>query len=183
MKKIALLVLSGLMATSVSARMSLVTIDTNRLLRESKQGQALQKEISEKAKGLQERQQKLVADLQDREKHFQKMSAALTPAAQQAELMDLQFAQRQAQRELEGMQEDVRLLAQNKESALRKELNGMAQDVAKTEEWGAVLDASQPFVLASAGELDVTNTVLKHADEVYAQEHKVAQAASPAVSA
>ena len=178
MKKIALLVLTGVMATSVSARMNLVTIDTNRLLRESKQGKALQNEISEKAKGLQEHQQKLVADLQEREKHLQKMAAALSPAAQQAEVMDLQFAQRKAQRELEGMQEDVRLLAQNKESALRKELNSMAQDVAKTEEWGAVLDASQPFVLASAGEIDVTDTVLKHVNDVYAQAHTDAQAVS-----
>jgi|GEM_PF-4636166 len=184
MKKLIACVVSSLViTTAVSAKFDLVTIDTNRLLKESSQGKALQREIEKKAKEIETRQQELMEDLKGRQENLSTMVAALSPEAQEAEVTELRMAQHRAKRELEGMQEDVRLFAQTKEASLRRELNGMAKDLAKEKSWGAVLDESHPLVLATAEEADVTGIVLGRAADIYKETHKVASAPTTVAAA
>jgi len=171
MKKLILLSAAVMMLGTVFAakqeKFSLVTIDSNRLLAESKRGHALQRKIEQQAQELQEYQQKLVADLRKQGEELQKKAKVLSQEAQQKHLIELRIAERKMQRELEGRREDLQMAAQQEQEAVRRELVTVATGLLEKNEWGALIDVSAPAVLASAQNIDVTEKVLAEADMMY----------------
>lgn len=168
---------------SASAKMDLVAVDSNRLLLETRRGKDLQAELEGHAKAVQERQQQLSAELQEKGEALSKQAKVMTPAAQQEEFNNLKLAEVKAQRELKGMQEDLQLGAQQKQQTLQRDLLTVATNMLEEQEWGLLVDKANPGVLASAKQLDVTEQVIAKADALYEKEVEAQRLAAAQSSA
>lgn len=157
MKSVKLLALGAALFSTVSAG-NVVTVNSNRLLAESKRGLALQEDVKNRAQALQETLSTRQNELRERSEKLNKQSAALSQEAYNKELIDLRMSERQIQRDLQGQQEDLQMFAQTKQAELKSELLTFASNVQKDKGYDLVLDSSQPFVIASAK--DITEEVL-----------------------
>lgn len=179
MKKLALLLA---VASSVSAR-GVVTVDMNRLLMETEQGRAVQKEISQRAQEVQDRQQHAVQEAQSMRDSLAKQAKALSPAALQQKQLDLAMNERRLERELRGQTEDLQLLAKQKEAEVRSVLTDIVSDMVEAREWDALLDRSAPGFMACRRNTEVDEDVIAHANKLFSDNQVLAKAPTIAAEA
>lgn len=176
MKKMTSLLLSLAFTGSVVADMSVVTVDMNRLLLETTQGQELQKEVQAEAQKVQENQQKAVQELTAQRDALQKQAKALSASALQQKQMDLAMHERRLDRDLRGQTEDLQLFAKQKENELRAEMNQAVSEIAEAKEWGAVFDRSASGFMAGAKNAQVDEELILEINERAKKEVLVASA-------
>jgi Skp family chaperone for outer membrane proteins len=158
--------------TIAHAKMEMVTVNSQQLLMSSARGKALQAEIEQEAKSLQEFQQTLQADLQEASQNFQEQAPLMTAEAQQDGLFDLSMQESDAQADLQRRKQKLQARAKQKEEAARRSLNQVAANMLDEKEWGVMVDSAQPGVLATAKSIDVTDQVLERANEIFNKENQ-----------
>ena len=169
MKKFLSLALAlGLFAgTTFANKIDLVSIDSLKLLQESKEGKnlsaRLQKVIESFQGEVQEAQQKVVA-LQET---IQKQSKILSKEALMEKGQELATMKKRAERDLADKEESLKMKVQREQMLLREKQLKTAKSIFDKEGWGMMIDKNTPGVLFVNNAIDKTLDVLKIIDAEY----------------
>lgn len=169
-KKIVALLCAAQLASSatVVAKLEQVVIDSAVLLQESKRGQELRKQLEAEAGVLREEQQKLVAELQQKEQKFKKDSRAFNKETQERELAKLRKEAAKIEGTLREMTGDFETKAREEQERLHLANLDVASAMVQEKNWGVMFE--RRALIGANKELDVTQEVLARLDEKYDQE-------------
>lgn len=169
MKKIlSLALVSGLFAGVVSA--DLVSIDSLRMLQESKEGKVLAENLQTDIKKFQEEvvgAQSEVAQLQEK---IQKQAKLLSKEALMEKGEELTKIKKRAERDLADKEEALKLKVQREQTKLRDKQLTIAKKVFDDKKWGMMIDKNTPGVLFVNSAVDKTDELLKVVDEAFTKE-------------
>lgn len=169
-KKIVALVCAAqvVSAGALVAKLEQVVIDSTVLLQESKRGQELRKQLEAEASVLREEQQKLVAELQQKEQKFKKESRAFNKDMQERELAKLRKEASKIEGTLREMTSEFEAKAREEQERLHMANLDIAGAMVEEKNWGVMFE--RRALIGANKKLDVTQEVLARLDEKYEQE-------------
>lgn len=158
----------GLLAGNAFA--DLVSIDSLKMLQESKEGKSLQtrlqKDIETFQKEVQGAQQKVV-ELQEK---IQKQAKVLSKKALMEKGEELSTMKKRAERDLADKEESLKNKVQREQMMLREKQLKTAKRIFDGKNWGMMIDKNTPGVLFVNDAIDKTSEVLKIVDAEYAKD-------------
>ncbi|MFH1643933.1 MAG: OmpH family outer membrane protein [bacterium] len=170
MKKVLGAVLLLTVVSSYADSSKLVSIDSLRLMEESKEGQLLaglfQKEVESFRSQVKAEQDKL---LELKEK-LDKQAKVLSREARLEKEEELMKMKKTAERTLQDREESLKNKVQRQQFALRDKQMKVANEVFKKNDWGLMIDKNTPGVLFVNNSIDKTKEMLKAVDQKYEEE-------------
>jgi outer membrane protein len=155
---------------SGNAFADLVSIDSLKMLQESKEGQALQvrlqKDIESFQKEVQGAQQK-VMELQEK---IQKQAKVLSKEALMEKGEELSTMKKRAERDLADKEELLKNKVQREQMILREKQLKTAKRIFDEKKWGMMIDRNTPGVLFVNDAIDKTPEILKTIDIEYGKD-------------
>ena len=163
-------ILSGIIALSLSAGAlhaatqapsKIVSIDSVRLMQESKEGQALFAEFeAERNKAVTELQE-IETDAKKMVETLQKQQALLSADALREKRSEIERKEKQLTRKRDQIAEDLNTTFQGRQEALFTKQMSKARTLFTEQKGAVLLDKRTPGVLAISEDLDMTDDVLK----------------------
>ena len=180
MKKFALLCASfaAMNTVSVQAEGKTLFMDSQRMMQESKEGQALVVAMSKKRDELVARIQSWQEELKAKAETLDKQRALLSPEVAKEKEEDIAKKSNEYTRQSkvleEGWQEDVR----SQQMRLFEKFKKTGAEVCKKEKGDSLIDAGMPGVYYVSPEVDITKKVIEAADIQYLKDQAAATAAT-----
>lgn len=170
MKKVLGVVLLLTVVSSYADTSKLVSIDSLKLMEESKEGQLLagsfQKEVESFRAQVKAEQDKLL-ELKDK---LDKQAKVLSREARLEKEEELMKMKKTAERTLQDHEETLKNKVQRQQFALRDRQMKVANEVFKKNNWGLMIDKNAPGVLFVNNAIDKTKEMLKAVDQKYQEE-------------
>lgn len=169
--------LAAVLVLSAGVQARVVTVNSERLLAETKRGQELQKAFEADKQDLLGLQQRLQTEFAQKSQELQGRLDMLSPEARNKEIAALEMDKRRADRQLRETQEDMQFNAQQRRAEAHSILMLAARNLSMENNEDALLDSANPnFVLAFNPENDLTSEVVLRDNAQYDQEMAAAQA-------
>lgn len=169
MKKILSLGLTlGLFTSIISA--DLVSIDSLRILQESKEGKILAEKLQTDIKKFQEEVVGAQSEVVKLQETIQKQAKLLSKEALIEKGEELTKIKKRAERDLADKEESLKLRVQREQTKLRDKQLTIAKKVFDTKKWGMMIDKNTPGVLFVNSAIDKTDELLDVVDETFTKE-------------
>ncbi len=149
---------------------SLVSIDSIKIMQESKEGKVVASQIQKEIEKFQVQVKSAQKNLVDMQEDISKKSKVLSQDALQEKTDAITKAKKDIERDLADKEEVLRGDIQKKQIALREKQLKIVNDVSEKENWGMVVDKNpniMPGILFASKAIDKTDVVLKAVDEKY----------------
>jgi outer membrane protein len=168
MKKVLAVVgASTLVGFSLLAANTLVSIDSIKIMQESKEGKEVSAQIQKDVEKFQNQVKTAQKELVDMQEELNKKSTVLSQDAMQEKTESIAKKKKDIERNLADKEDVLRASLQKKQFALREKQLKVAGEVSEREQWGMVVDKNTPGVLFVSNAIDKTDIVLKAVDEKY----------------
>lgn len=175
MKKLAVLCV-GLIATSLSADSTILFMDSQKLMQESKEGQALVIAASKRRDELIARVQSWQEELKSKAETLDKQRALLAPEVVAEKEQELGRKSNEYTRQGKALEESWQEEIRAQQMKLFEKLKKVSAEVCKKENGYALLDTGMPGVYFVNPKLDITKNVIEAADTQYLKEQAAAAA-------
>ncbi len=158
-----------------SAVIQIASIDTIRLLKESKEGKELETVIKDEVQEFESYLKQAQGDLIAQQTSIKKQARVLSKEALRAKQKKLQRDQRDLQREVEDKREILSSKIQRQHVQLREKQLKIANKIREEKGWLLMVEKNAPSVLGIASNIDKTDEILAAVNEDYHIELAAAQ--------
>lgn len=135
-------------------------VSTERVIAESAEGKAVQKDLETKFAPRQKELQARAAELEKLQADLQKQQATLSEAEQRRRLLEIQQKQKSAERFQEDLQADMNAAREDALGRLAKRVNSVVQKFGADKGYFLIFDASASGALYAGAGADLTAEVL-----------------------
>ena len=139
----------------------IVSVDSIRVLRESKEGKKLEAEIQKEVKSFEDYVYKANSELMTEQESLQKQSSILNKEALQEKAEQIMRLKKDKQREMESKRDELSESIQKRQVRLREKQIVEAREVLDKQGWELMVEKNAPFILAVSSSIDKTDDVLK----------------------
>ncbi len=168
MKKVLATVGAGLVfGFSLLAAEGLVSIDSIKIMQESKEGKSITSKIQKDFEKFQAQVKSAQQELMGMQEDLNKKAKVLSQDALQEKTEALTKKKKDLERELADKEEALRATIQKQQIMLREKQLKVVKEVSEKEKFGAVVDVNTPGVLFVSNAIDKTDLMLKAVDEQY----------------
>lgn len=161
------LLATGLFATEVANKETLVSIDSLRILQESKEGKLLSERLQKEIEGFQSEVKKAQTKVVDLQTDIQKQSKVLSKDALMEKGEELNRIKKAEERALADKEEVLKVKVQREQMTLREKQLKVTKQVFDSKGWGMMIDVNTPGVICSNKAIDKTPEILKAVDAAY----------------
>ena len=145
----------------------ILSIDSVRLMQQSKEGQALFAEFEAERNKAVEGLKKSEEEVKSLAETMNKQQALLSPDALREKKTEIERKEKQLARKRDGVAEDLNSLFQGRQEALFSKQMGKASQMFDERKGSVLLDKRTPGVLAVNESLDMTDDVIKVVNAEY----------------
>ncbi len=160
---------SGVFANTTSKEM-LVSIDSLRILQESKEGKELSVMLQKDIENFQSEVKSAQTTVVDMQADIQKQSKVLSKEALIEKGEELTKIKKRAERDLADKEESLKLKVQKQQMFLREKQLKVTKQVFDTKGWGLMIDVNTPGVICSNKAIDKTSEILRAVDVDFEKE-------------
>jgi outer membrane protein len=154
--------------TPTGVNVPLVSIDSIKIMRESKAGKDLDTVIRGKIDEFQGKVARAQQDLLKMQENLSKQTKVLSVETREAKVEEIAKKKKKLDSQFSEEEEDLKSMVQKEQLRLRDQQLVTINKISKKEGWGVVIDKNAPGVLCVLDSTDKTDIVLKEVDAGYA---------------
>lgn len=172
MKKFISTVAISLLAVSFAAAKneSLISIDSIKIMQQSKEGQQLTKKLQDEISTFQKEVAVAQKEMGDLQKELTEKTSKLSKEELDVKSEELANKRRALERKLADKEEKLKVSIQKDQLALRDKQMKIVNEEFEKQQWGLLIDKNTPGVLCVAKAIDKTEELLKKVDDAYSIE-------------
>lgn len=169
MKKFVSTVAISLLAVSIAAAKneSLVSIDSIKIMQQSKEGQQLTKKLQDEISTFQKEVALAQKEMGDLQKELAEKTVKLSKEELEVKNEELATKRRVLERKLADKEEQLKASIQKDQLTLRDKQMKIVNQEFESQSWGLLIDKNTPGVLCVAKAIDKTDEILKKVDAAW----------------
>ena len=154
-----------LTAPAFAAEIKLGFVDMQKAIQETSAGKKAKKDLEAEYNAKKKELEKQEADIKKMGEDFEKKSLVMAEDVRMKKQQEIQGLMRKYQELAAKSQMELQKREQENVQPIIKKLRGIIEDIAKKEDFTAILEKSEQSVMWAKKEIDLTERVIKEADK------------------